>query len=390
MVGLGVGLDVRDPGEPLRVLADPPALHVLELHHERELLAVDARGVVDEAVRIRERDRLRPVVEELLHRVLGHVPAAGDEADLALQRLAAGLEHLLGEVHGAVAGGLGPDQRAAPVDALAGQHAGELVPDPLVLPEEVPDLAGPDADVTGRDVRELADVPLELGHEGLAEPHDLGVALPLRVEVGAALAPAEGQGREGVLEHLLEGQELEEPEVDGGVEAEPALVRPDRAVHLDAVPAVDLDLPAVVHPGDPEDDDALGLDDPLEDLLLAVLGVALQGELDGLRDLPHGLVELGLARVLGYDVGHQLIDVPAHALSFPGAGCLIPLRWTAPAASPGPGAAGAFVSVPWASSCPIPQGSRIVPGRQGAGWPASPRPIGHLGTRVPAAPRRSP
>src|SRR3712207_7932937 len=52
----------------------------------------------------------------------------------------------------------------------------------------------------------------ELGHERLAEPHHLGVALPLRVEVGAPLAAAHRQRRERVLEDLLEREELQQAE----------------------------------------------------------------------------------------------------------------------------------------------------------------------------------
>ena len=112
-------------------------------------------------------DRLRPEVEQLLHRVLRDVAGTRDETGLVLERLVARLQHLLGEVDGAVAGRLGPDQRAAPVEALAGEDAGELVPDPLVLTEQVADLPSADADVAGRHVGELPDVALELGHEAI-------------------------------------------------------------------------------------------------------------------------------------------------------------------------------------------------------------------------------
>jgi hypothetical protein len=49
------------------------------------------------------------------------------------------------------------------------------------------------------------------------------------------------------------------------VEAQPALVGPDRAVHLDPEAAVHLDLAAIVHPRNAEHEDALRLGDPLED-----------------------------------------------------------------------------------------------------------------------------
>ena len=203
-------------------------------------------------------------------------------------------EHLGREVDRAVAGRLRANQRAAPVQALAREHADELVADPLVLAEQEADLAAADADVTRRDVGELADVPLELGHEALAEAHDLVVALALRIEVRAALAAAHRERREGVLEDLLEGEELQDAEVHGGVEAQAALVGADRAVHLDAEAAVDLDLALVVDPRHAEHELTLGLDDPLEDLGLAVLGVLVEHEGQRLGDLLDGLVELGL------------------------------------------------------------------------------------------------
>ena len=152
------------------------------------------------------------------------------------RRVVARGEHLFGEVDGAVAGGLGTDERAAPVDALAGQRCRRTrCADALVLAEQVADLTAADADVAGGAVGELADVAGELGHEALAEAHDFAVALALRVEVRAALAAAHGKRGEGVLEDLLEGEELEHAEVDARMEAQAALVGADGAVHLDAV-----------------------------------------------------------------------------------------------------------------------------------------------------------
>ena len=163
--------------------------------------------------------------------------------------VAAGLEHLLGEEDGAVAGGLGAHQRAAPGEALAGEDAGLVaVGDALVLAEQVADLAAADADVAGGDVGVLADVAVQLGHEGLAEAHDLVVAAALGVEVGAALAAADGHAGQGVLEDLLEAEELDDAQVHRGVEPQAALVGAERGVELHAEAAVDLHLAGVVRP----------------------------------------------------------------------------------------------------------------------------------------------
>ena len=177
------------------------------------------------------------------------------------------LQHVQQEIDRAIAGRLGADQRAAIFEALAGQHAGELVGDALVLAEHVADLARADADVAGRHVDVRADVAVELGHEALAEAHDLAVALALGVEVRAALAAAHRQAGQRVLEGLLEGEELQHALGDRGVEADPALVRADRVVVLDAAAALDADIAVVVLPADAEGDDPIGLGDAAEDLL---------------------------------------------------------------------------------------------------------------------------
>ena len=91
-----------------------------------------------------------------------------------------------------------------------------LVAEFLVLAEHEGDLARASADVTGGNVGVLANVALELGHEGDAEAADLAVGLALGVEVGAALAAAHGEAGEGILEGLLEAEELEDGEAAVG------------------------------------------------------------------------------------------------------------------------------------------------------------------------------
>src|SRR5581483_1634506 len=155
-------------------------------------------------------------------------------------------------------------ERAAPVQSLAGEHAGEFVAQLLVHAEEIADLAAADADVARRHIGVGTDVAEEFRHERLAETHDLRVALPLGIEVGAAFAAAHRQRRQTVLEDLFEGEELEDAEVDGWMKAEAAFVGAERAVHLDAEAAIDADFAAVVDPRDAKHDQPLRLDHPLE------------------------------------------------------------------------------------------------------------------------------
>ena len=179
------------------------------------------------------------------------------------------------EEGGAVAGGLLADRATPPhAEALAGQHAGLVaVGDPLVLAEQVADLAAAHADVARGHVGVLPEVAVELGHEGLAEPHDLGVGAALGVEVRPALAAADRHAGERVLEDLLEAEELHDAEVDAGVEPQAALVGPERGVELDPEAAVDLHLAPVVDPRHPEDDLPLRLADPLDHPGVGVLRV---------------------------------------------------------------------------------------------------------------------
>ena len=200
---------------------------------------------------------------------------------------------------------------ATPVEALAGQNTGLIaVGDPFVLAEHVADLAATDADVTSGHVRVFTQVAVQLSHEGLAKTHHLGIGPAVRVEIGAALAAADGQTGQGVLEDLLKSQEFDDAQIDRGMEPQTTLVGAESRVELDAETTVDLHRSSVIHPGDTEDDLTLGLADALQDLVLEVVRVLLDNGLEALEDLPDGLVELGLTGVTsnhGFEDGLQLL-----------------------------------------------------------------------------------
>ena len=138
---------------------------------------------------------------------------------------------------------------------------------------------------------------IKLGHEALAEAHHLMVALALRVEIGAALAAAHGKAGQGILEGLLEAEELEDRFVDRGVEADPALIGPDRIVVLDPVAALDADMIIVVLPDDAEADHPVRLGDAPQDLPAVIFLLVLDELENVLCDLGHGLDEFGLAGI---------------------------------------------------------------------------------------------
>lgn len=105
----------------------------------------------------------------------------------------------------------------------------------------------------------------------------------------------------GILEDLLKAEELENGQVDSGVQTQAALVGAQGRVELDPVAAVDLDVALVILPLHAELDDALGDGGDLEGG--AVLWVLLEQSavLQGRGELVVGLLELGLGGEVRHD-----------------------------------------------------------------------------------------
>src|SRR3954462_3713072 len=99
------------------------------------------------------------------------------------------------------------------------------------------------------------------------------------------------------------------------MKSESAFVRPDGTVHLDPEPAVNVELALIVLPRDAKHDDALRLNDALDDLGLTIFGVLIEDEGQRFDYFLDGLVELGFARVLGFHVGHQSGDIVFHGIA---------------------------------------------------------------------------
>ncbi len=150
---------------------------------------------------------------------------------------------------------------------------------------------------------------VQLGHKALAEGHHFPVGFALGVKVRAALAAADGQAGQAVLEDLLEAQELDDAQVDGRMEPQAALVRADGGVELYPEAAVYLDLAVVVHPGHPEHNLALGLHNALQNARGLILGVGLDNGLQRGEYLGGGLDELRLARIFLFQQLQLLADI---------------------------------------------------------------------------------
>jgi len=188
-----LALGILGGGDVVDVGLYPVPLDLLDL---LEGPVVDSVVVLDVSVGVGDGDDLGSQLGGLLAGVDGDVSGSGDDDLLALEGLSVGLQHLVGEVAQPVSGGLGPGEGSAGSDGLSGEDSGELVLEPLVLAEHVSDLSSAHSDVAGGDVGVGADVLGELGHEGLAEAHDLVVGLALGVEVGSSLSSSYGEGGE--------------------------------------------------------------------------------------------------------------------------------------------------------------------------------------------------
>ena len=142
----------------------------------------------------------------------------------------------------------------------------------------------------------------------MAEAHHFVVALALGVKIRPALAAAHGESGQRVLENLFEAQELEDAQVDRGVEAQAAFVGADGAVEFNAVAAIHLHVAGVVCPRYAEHDDALRLDDAFEHFGGFVLGMGFHEGDNGLGHFLHCLQKFGLVGVARGNSVHKRLD----------------------------------------------------------------------------------
>ncbi len=152
-VGMKIGLL-----ELVRIFANASAADVLQLHDPSQLFAIDSLGIEDHAVGIGARNRLGTKMQQLLDGVLRNIAAAGNQAELAFERVLTGLQHFSREINAAITGSLRTNQRTAPAQAFAGQHAGELIAHALVLAKEEANFASAHADVASGNVSVRANV----------------------------------------------------------------------------------------------------------------------------------------------------------------------------------------------------------------------------------------
>src|SRR4029077_815483 len=135
------------------------------------------------------------------------------------------------------------------------------------------------------------------GHERLTKAHDFSVGFPLGIEVRAALTAAHGQTRERVFKNLFEREKLNDAGGDCRMKTQASFVRPERAVHLHAEPAVNLNLAFVIDPGNAELNHPLRFNKALKDLSVSIFLVTFDHWPDRFQHFSHRLKELRLVGV---------------------------------------------------------------------------------------------
>ena len=186
----------------------------------------------------------------------------------------------------------------------------------LVLAKHETYFAATDANVPGRNVRILTDVPVKLGHERLAKTHDLAVALSLRIEIGATLGGPHREAGEAVLEDLFKTEKLQNALVHASMKTKAAFERSDCGVELDTPGAVRTNAPIVILPGNTEDDDAIRLGQAFENLRVLILPVIEHVRHERLDNLTHRLVKLGFMGISPHESVHELLNFLSGRVKF--------------------------------------------------------------------------
>ena len=223
------------------------------------------------------------------------------------------LENFVEVVDSAETGRFRSDEGTAVAHALAGDDA--VFPnalDPLVLTVKISDFTSAYADIARGDIDVGTDVSLELGHERLAESHDLCVALARGVEIASALSAAYRKTGKAVLEDLLETEELHNADIYRGMETETALVRTDSGIELNSVTAVDSDFAFVVDPGDSERYLSLGLGESFKKTGFLVFGMCVYNFFERGKDFFDGLDEFRFGRVARFYRFNGSLNVSIH------------------------------------------------------------------------------
>ena len=239
----------------------------------------------------------------------GNVAGAGNCDHFAVEVLVPGGQHLFHEIDQAETGGFQADVTATEFDILAGEHSGKVIGKASIVSEQVADFTTPDIDVTRRDINVIANVAIQLVHEGITETHDLTIGTLPGVEIRTALGPANTHAGKSVLKHLFKSKKFQHRLVDRGMKAQPALVGADQVTVLYPPAAIDLNASFIVFPGHAERDNPVRFRQTLQEIFLFVNRVIEYFVADVVDHFPHGLKEFILPGIALFQVGKKTVEI---------------------------------------------------------------------------------
>ena len=149
----------------------------------------------------------------------------------------------------------------------------------------------------------------KLSHKALAEAHDFSIGLALWIKVGAAFATADRQGSQSVFENLLKAQELDDAEVYRWMEAEATFVWANGTVKLYTITLVYMYLASIVSPRNTEHNNALRLNNALQNSLLLILRILIQYRSNRSQNFLYSIMELGFTRILSLNLCNNFFNI---------------------------------------------------------------------------------
>ena len=232
---------------------------------------INAFRIVNPSGRIRCGNHLCTHLLCFLDGIDCYVSGTGYTTDLILHLHAMAFHQLTGDVQKAVTSCLGTCQRSAEGQSFTGQNALIASGQSLVLSIHIADLSSAGSDVTSRYIHICANIFVELRDETLAERHNLSVGFTLRIKIRSALAAADRQSGQRVLENLLKSQEFDNTDIYGRMKTDTSLVRSNGIIELYTITGVNLNLSLVVYPRYTELDLTIRLSQSLQQGFFSVL-----------------------------------------------------------------------------------------------------------------------
>ena len=218
-----------------------------------------------------------------------YISETGNCHRLTLDVYTLGLQHLVDEIQSAETRSLRTNQRTAKLQSFTRKGSCKFTGQFLIHAEHIAYFTSAYTDVTRRYIHIRTQMTPQFQNKRLAETHDFRITLPARGEIRATFATAHRQRGQRILEGLLKAQELQDGQIDGGMETNTAFIRTNGVVELHTIPQVGLHLAFIVYPCHTESKDTVGLHQTLDNLGFLKLRMLVVDILYRKKHFTHGL-----------------------------------------------------------------------------------------------------